>query len=94
MVFDNWGQAKTIRVRQEDNGVWVDLSANKKGIYLLKFLRQGKVVTKRVILNGSIVEISVKILNHAKHKVSLLTFLMLEKNGSTLKITLELKTYH
>ncbi len=50
-VFDNWGQAKTIRTREEDNGVWVDLSENKKGIYLLKFLRQGKVVTKRVILN-------------------------------------------
>lgn len=50
-VFDNWGQAKTIRVREERNGVWVDLSANKKGIYLLKFLRQGKIVTKRIILN-------------------------------------------
>lgn len=50
-IFDNWAQAKTIRVREERNGVWVDLSSNKKGIYLLKFLRQGKVVTKRVILN-------------------------------------------
>ena len=50
-VFDNWGQKKSAIARKEETGVWVDLSQNRKGIYLLKFVRSGKVITQRVILN-------------------------------------------
>lgn len=50
-VFDNFGQASSFIVTKELNGTWVDLRKNKNGIYLLKFLSEGKLVTKRVILN-------------------------------------------
>ncbi|MFY0594272.1 T9SS type A sorting domain-containing protein [Roseivirga sp.] len=51
-VYDNWGQESVFSLRSAVNGVWIDLSKNKKGIYLLKFVKGGAVFTKRIILNN------------------------------------------
>ena len=51
-IYDNWGQESGFSVRTDEKGVWVDLSKNKKGIYLLKFIKEGKAFTKRIILNN------------------------------------------
>lgn len=50
-VFDNYGNKRLFTTDPRDRGTWVDLSRNKNGIYLLKFLSNGKPVAKRVILN-------------------------------------------
>lgn len=51
-VFDNWGQQGFFTIKEEDEGIQVDLSKNKKGIYLLKFFKEGTLFTKRIILNN------------------------------------------
>lgn len=50
-VFDNYGNKSLFTTDPRDRGVWIDLSKNKNGIYLLKFISKGKPVAKRVILN-------------------------------------------
>lgn len=50
-VFDNSGNRQSFVLDERTRGVWIDLSKNKKGIYLLKFLMDGKPVAKRVILS-------------------------------------------
>lgn len=50
-VFDNWGQQSNFSVKTGEGGLWIDLAKNKKGIYLLKFFKEGKLFTKRIILN-------------------------------------------
>ena len=49
-VYDNWGQEASYQLSTVTNGVRVDLSMNKKGIYLLRFRQGGKVSYKRIIL--------------------------------------------
>lgn len=51
-VFDNYGNQQNFTIDQRNRGVWIDLSKNKKGIYLLKFFIEGKPVAKRVILSN------------------------------------------
>ncbi len=51
-VFDNWGQQGAFSIKKTDDGIQVDLSKNKKGIYLLKFFKEGTLFTKRIILNN------------------------------------------
>lgn len=51
-VYDSWGTEGLYKVIEADNGVYIDLSKNKKGIYLLKFSKGGNVFTKRIILNN------------------------------------------
>ena len=51
-VYDSWGTEGLYEVIEADNGVYIDLSKNKKGIYLLKFSKGGNVFTKRIILNN------------------------------------------
>ncbi|HEY9117218.1 MAG TPA: T9SS type A sorting domain-containing protein [Roseivirga sp.] len=50
MVFDNWGQEASYKINQVTNGHTIDLSFNKKGIYLLRLTQGGKVRFKRIIL--------------------------------------------
>lgn len=49
-VFDNWGKEATYELSRVTNGYSIDLSFNKKGIYLLRLTQGGKVRFKRVIL--------------------------------------------
>lgn len=51
-VFDNWGQTRSFTIKESKDGFWIDLGKNKKGIYLLKFLKEGNIFTKRIILNN------------------------------------------
>lgn len=51
-VYDNWGNESSFEVLEGTGGIIIDLSKNKKGIYLLKFSREGDVFTKRIILNN------------------------------------------
>lgn len=49
-VFDNYGNRQNVEIDQRSRGVWIDLSKNKKGIYLLKFFIDGRPAAQRVIL--------------------------------------------
>lgn len=49
-VFDNWGKEATYQLSKVTNGYTIDLSLNKKGIYLLRLTQGGKVRFKRIIL--------------------------------------------
>jgi len=51
-VYDSWGTESFYQVIEAESGVFIDLSKNKKGIYLLKFSKGGNVFTKRIILNN------------------------------------------
>lgn len=51
-VYDSWGTESSYQVIQAESGVYIDLSKNKKGIYLLKFSVGGNVFIKRIILNN------------------------------------------
>ncbi|OEK04053.1 T9SS type A sorting domain-containing protein [Roseivirga misakiensis] len=51
-IYDSWGQESVYSTRSSINGVWVDLSKNKKGIYLLKFIKDGTIFSERIILNN------------------------------------------
>jgi len=51
-VFDNYGNRQPFLLDERNRGIWVDLSGSKKGIYLLKFLVDGKPVAKRVVLSN------------------------------------------
>jgi len=51
-VYDNYGSRQAFTLDQRDRGVWIDLSENKKGIYLLKFFIDGKPVAKRILLSN------------------------------------------
>ncbi len=51
-VYDSWGSEGAFEVTEAERGVFIDLSKNKKGIYLLKFSKEGKIFTKRIILNN------------------------------------------
>ncbi len=51
-VYDNYGNRQLFSTEEKDRGVWVDLSRNKNGIYLLKFFSNGKPVAKRVVLQN------------------------------------------
>lgn len=51
-VFDNWGQQSPFSTKRGEGGLWIDLSKSKKGIYLLKFFKEGKLFTRRIILNN------------------------------------------
>ncbi len=51
-VYDSWGSEGAFEVIPSERGVFIDLGKNKKGIYLLKFSKEGKVFTKRIILNN------------------------------------------
>lgn len=50
LVFDNWGQEASYKIERVTNGHTIDLSFNKKGIYLLRLTQGGKVRFKRIIL--------------------------------------------
>ena len=52
-VYDNYGHRRPYLMEKVDGGVWIDLSKNKNGIYLLKFLNGAKPEAKRVILKGN-----------------------------------------
>lgn len=49
-VFDSYGKQVLFRLEEEHDRVLVDLSLNKKGIYLLRIVRNGQTFTKRIIL--------------------------------------------
>ena len=49
-VFDNWGKEASFELNKVTNGYTIDLSLNKKGIYLLRPTEGGKVRFKRIIL--------------------------------------------
>lgn len=49
-VFDSYGKEVLFRLEEEQDRVLVDLSLNKKGIYLLRIVRNGQTFTKRIIL--------------------------------------------
>lgn len=49
-VFDSYGKQVFFRLEEQDDQVLVDLSLNKKGIYLLRIVRNGQTFTKRIIL--------------------------------------------
>lgn len=51
-VFDSWGNESLYQIQEAETGVFIDLSKNKKGIYLLKFSQGGNIFTKRIILNN------------------------------------------
>ncbi len=51
-IYDNWGNESSFEVMEATGGIIIDLSKNKKGIYLLKFSKGGDVFTKRIILNN------------------------------------------
>lgn len=51
-VYDNYGNRQAFTTEEKDRGTWIDLSKNKNGIYLLKFLSNGKPVAKRVVLQN------------------------------------------
>ena len=49
-VFDSYGKQSAFRLEEEEEGYLLDLSLNKKGIYLLRVVRNGQTLTKRIIL--------------------------------------------
>ncbi|GAB5527517.1 MAG: hypothetical protein Roseis2KO_53890 [Roseivirga sp.] len=49
-IFDSYGKQVRFRLEEEYDRVLVDLSLNKKGIYLLRIVRNGQTFTKRIIL--------------------------------------------
>ncbi len=49
-VFDNWGKVANYELSKVANGYTIDLSFNKKGIYLLRLSQGGNVSFKRIIL--------------------------------------------
>ena len=49
-VFDSYGKQTLFRLEEELDGYVLDLSLNKKGIYLLRVVRNGQTLTKRIIL--------------------------------------------
>lgn len=49
-VFDSYGKQVLFRLEEQDDRLLVDLSLNKKGIYLLRIVRNGQTFTKRIIL--------------------------------------------
>ena len=49
-VFDSYGRLVSYRLEEGENAQRIDLSQNKKGIYLLRIVRDGQTFTKRVIL--------------------------------------------
>lgn len=49
-IFDSYGKQVLFRLEEEHDRVLVDLSLNKKGIYLLRIVRNGQTFTKRIIL--------------------------------------------
>jgi len=49
-VFDSFGKQTRFRLEEDEDGYTLDLSLNKKGIYLLRVHRNGQTLTKRIIL--------------------------------------------
>lgn len=49
-LFDSYGKQSPFRLEEEEEGYLLDLSLNKKGIYLLRVVRNGQTLTKRIIL--------------------------------------------
>jgi hypothetical protein len=49
-IFDNYGKRVLFRLEEQEDQVLVDISLNKKGIYLLRIVRNGQTTTKRIIL--------------------------------------------
>lgn len=49
-VYDSYGRQVLFRLEERNGVQLVDLSLNKKGIYLLRIVRNGQVFTKRIIL--------------------------------------------
>ncbi|MGW8123822.1 T9SS type A sorting domain-containing protein [Roseivirga echinicomitans] len=50
-LFDSWGKEAQFTVEETETGLKVLFGRNQKGIYLLHVKKEGKIITKRLILN-------------------------------------------
>ena len=50
-LFDSWGKEAQFTVEETQTGLKVLFGKNQKGIYLLHVKKEGKIITKRLILN-------------------------------------------
>ncbi|WP_339606868.1 T9SS type A sorting domain-containing protein [uncultured Roseivirga sp.] len=50
-LFDSWGKEAQFTVEETETGLKVLFGKNQKGIYLLHVKKEGKIITKRLILN-------------------------------------------
>ncbi|WP_132643979.1 T9SS type A sorting domain-containing protein [Roseivirga ehrenbergii] len=50
-LFDSWGKEAQFSVEETETGLKVLFGKNQKGIYLLHVKKEGKIITKRLILN-------------------------------------------
>ena len=50
-LFDSWGKEAQFSVEETETGLKVLFGKNQKGIYLLHVKKEGKTITKRLILN-------------------------------------------
>jgi hypothetical protein len=50
-LFDNWGKEIKFKIEETEHGLRILFGENQKGIYLLRVVKEGKTITKRLILN-------------------------------------------
>jgi len=50
-LFDNWGKETKFKIEETEHGLRILFGENQKGIYLLRVVKEGKTITKRLILN-------------------------------------------
>lgn len=50
-LYDSWGKAARFSIENTREGLRVNFSENQKGIYLLRVVKEGRVLTRRLILN-------------------------------------------
>uniref|UniRef100_UPI0040476E4F T9SS type A sorting domain-containing protein n=1 Tax=Roseivirga sp. TaxID=1964215 RepID=UPI0040476E4F len=50
-LFDTWGKETKFKIEETEHGLRILFGENQKGIYLLRVVKEGKTITKRLILN-------------------------------------------
>jgi hypothetical protein len=50
-LYDSWGKETSYTIEQTEHGLKILFGAHQKGIYLLRVVKEGKTITKRLILN-------------------------------------------
>jgi hypothetical protein len=50
-LFDTWGKETKFKIEETEHGLRILFGENQKGIYLLRVIKEGKTITKRLILN-------------------------------------------
>lgn len=51
-LFDSFGKQPAFKLEEDEEGYLMDIGLNKKGIYLLRVIRDGRTFTRRIILKN------------------------------------------